>query len=164
MYKRSLLRLLMPLVAITSLPWTAAAQDAAALPAKPSIVYKVQSPSERLEMTVRTSRILTMDQKIPQAQVNNPDVLELTPLSPSQIQVSAKAVGVTQINLWGEDQKVFTVDVIVYGDARELEMLLRSTYPSAALKVVPVSNSVLISGFVDKPEHIDRIIRIREAK
>lgn len=165
MYKRSFLpflRLLVPLVAITVLPLTAAAQNAANLPPKPSIVYKVQSPNERLEMTVKTSRILTMDQKIPQAQVNNPDILELTPLSPNQIQVSAKAIGVTQINLWGEDQKVFTVDVIVFGDARELEMLLRSTYPSAALKVVPVSNSVMISGFVDKPEHVDRIIRIAE--
>ena len=56
-------------------------------------------------MTVNTSRILTLDQKIPQAQVNNPDILELTPLSPNQVQVSAKTPGVTQVNLWGEDQK-----------------------------------------------------------
>ena len=56
-------------------------------------------------MTVNDSRILTMDQKIPQAQVNNPDVLELTPLSPNQIQISAKATGVTQVNLWDEEQE-----------------------------------------------------------
>ena len=129
---------------------------------KSSIIYKVQSSSERMEMTVHSSRILTMDQKIPQAQVNNPDILELTPLSPEQIQVSAKAAGVTQINLWGEDKKLFTIDVIVYGDVKELEMMLRSTFPNAALKVVPVSNSVLISGYVDKAEHIDRIVRIAE--
>lgn len=130
--------------------------------AKPSVVFKVESPNDRLEMTVHTSRILTMDQKIPQAQVNNPDILEVTPLSPTQVQVSAKAAGVTQINLWGEDKKLYTIDVMVYGDARELEMILRSTFPNAALKVVPVANSVMISGFVDKPEHIDRIIRIAE--
>ena len=68
----------------------------------------------------------------------------------------------TQINLWGEDQKVFTVDVIVYGDAQELKLLLRSQFPNAALTVIPVASSVLISGFVDKPEHIDRIVRIAE--
>ena len=103
-----------------------------------------------------------MDQKIPQAQVNNPDILDLTPLSPNQIQVSAKTAGVTQINLWGENQKLFTIDVIVYGDAQELKMLLRSQFPNAALNVVPVANSVLISGYVDKLEHIDRIVRIAE--
>jgi pilus assembly protein CpaC len=144
------------------LPLAGLAQQPSIPSGKPSVVFKVRGPSERMEMTVHTSRILTMDQKIPQAQVNNPDILELTPLSPTQIQVSAKTAGVTQINLWGEDQKLYTVDVIVFGDARELEMLLRSAFPTAALKVTPVANAVMISGFVDQPERIERIIRIAE--
>jgi pilus assembly protein CpaC len=133
-------------------------------PAAPeSVNFNVRSPNERLEMIVHTSRIITIGQKIPQAQVNNPDILDMTPLSPTQVQVSAKTTGVTQINIWGEDQKLFTtIDVIVYGDARELKMLLQSLFPNAALTVIPVSSSVLISGFVDKAEHIDRIIRIAE--
>ncbi len=131
-------------------------------PAPGSINFSVKSSNERMEMTVHSSRIITIGQKIPQAQVNNPDILDLTPLSPTQVQVSAKTTGVTQINLWGEDQKLFTIDVIVYGDAQELKMLLRSQFPNAALTVIPVAGSVLISGFVDKPEHIDRIIRIAE--
>ena len=65
-------------------------------------------------------------------------------------------------NLWGENQKLFTIDVIVFGDTRELEMLLHSTFPNAALKVVPVGNSVMVSGFVDQPERIERIVRIAE--
>jgi pilus assembly protein CpaC len=131
-------------------------------PAPGAINFAVKSSNERMEMTVHSSRIITIGQKIPQAQVNNPDILDLTPLSPTQVQVSAKTAGVTQINLWGEDQKLFTIDVIVYGDAQELKMLLRSQFPNAALTVIPVASSVLISGFVDKPEHIDRIIRIAE--
>src|SRR4051812_9626295 len=88
------------------------------------IVHKVEAPSERLEMIVNTSRILTMDQKIPRAQVNNPEVVQLRPLSPTQVQISAKKPGVTEINLWNDTEQVHSVDVIVYGDARELEMLL----------------------------------------
>lgn len=132
------------------------------LAAPGAINFVVKSPNERMELTVHSSRIITIGQKIPQAQVNNPEILDLTPLSPTQIQVSAKVAGVTQINLWGEDQKLFTIDVIVYGDAEELKMLLRSQFPSATLTVIPVSNSVLISGFVDKAEYIDRIVRIAE--
>ena len=75
-------------------------------------------------MTVNSSRILTMDQKIPQVQVNNPDILEITPLSPTQIQVAAKKPGVTQVNLWGENKQIYTIDVTVIGDARELAMIL----------------------------------------
>lgn len=127
-----------------------------------SIIHKVRTASERLEMTVNTSRILTMDQKIPQAQVNNPDLLDITPLSPGEIQISAKKPGVTQVNLWGEDRRVYTIDVIVMGDAQALSHLLATQFPTAALKVVPVANGVLISGFVDRPEHIDLIVRIAE--
>jgi len=162
MYKRSRARLLALLAAFLSLPLAVFAKEPVNPPAPPSIMFKVRSTTERLEMTVNTSRILTMGQKIPQAQVNNPDILDLTPLSPTQVQISGKAAGVTQVNLWNEDQKLHTIDVIVYGDARELAMILKSTFPSAAIDVKPVGGSILVSGFVDQPEHIDRIIQIAE--
>lgn len=132
------------------------------LPQQPPIVHKVQGPSERLEITVNTSRILSLDQKIPQAQVNNPEILELHALSPTQVQVFGKTPGVTQVNLWGENQRIYSIDVIVYGDAQALTMLLRSQFPNSAITAVPVANGVLLSGFVDQPEHINRIIQIAE--
>jgi len=131
-------------------------------PAAPSIVHKVRSTYERIQMTVNTSRRLELTQKIPDAQVNNPDLLQLTPLSPNIVQISAKAPGVTQVNLWGEDKQIYTIDVIIYGDAQELAMLLQSQFPNTALRVIPVNNGVLISGYVDQPGHIELITRIAE--
>ena len=40
----------------------------------------------------------------------NPEILELTPLSPTEIQVFAKKPGVTQVNLWDENERIYTVD------------------------------------------------------
>lgn len=128
----------------------------------PPLVYKLTAASDRMEMTVSTSRILTLEQKIPQAQVNNPDILELTPLAPNQIQVFAKKPGVTQVNLWDENDRIYTVDVLVFGDARELMMLLRTEFPNAAIQVKPVSQGVLISGYVDQPQHVSRIVQLAE--
>jgi pilus assembly protein CpaC len=127
-----------------------------------AIMYKVHGNNERLEMVVSTSRILTMDQKVPQVLAANPDVVELTPLSATQVQILAKKPGVTQVNLWDEQQKIHTIDVIVYPDARELAMLLQTQFPTTALKVVPTANSVIISGHVDDPNEISRIIQIAE--
>ncbi len=126
------------------------------------IIFKVDAANERLEMTVNTSRILTLDERIPQAQVNNPEVLEITPLSPTQIQILAKKPGVTQVNLWDENNQIRTVDVIVFGDAQELEMVLHSQFPKSSLKVIPLANSVIVSGFVDRPDIVNRIIAIAE--
>ena len=126
------------------------------------VLFKVDAASKRLEMIVNTSRILTLDEKIPQAQVNNPEVLEITPLSPTQIQILAKKPGVTQVNLWDEQNQIRTVDVIVFGDAQELEMVLQSQFPKSSLKVIPLANSVIVSGFVDRPDIVNRIIAIAE--
>lgn len=126
------------------------------------VVRQVTGPSQREEMTVNTSRILTLDKKIPQAQVNNPDILDITALSPNQIQIFAKKAGVTQVNLWDEKGNVYTVDVIVFGDARELDLLLKSQFPNCSIKVIPIASGVLLSGYVDQQEHVSRIIQIAE--
>jgi len=155
------------------LGWTSPAaaqayqQDAAStarvdLSATPEFVHEVKRQHERLEMTVNTSRRLKLDQKIPEAQVNNPDILDLTALAPNVIQVSAKNPGVTQVNLWGEDNKIYTVDVIVYRDVAELDMILKMQFPDANLKVVPVGSGVMIAGYVDQPDHVSLITRIAE--
>lgn len=136
--------------------------DTAEAPPQPAIVHKVTAANERQEMTVNTSRILTLDLKIPQAQVNNPDILELTPLAPNQIQMFAKKAGVTQVNLWDENQRIYTLDVIVFGDAQELSMVLRSEFPDAALRIRPVANGVLISGYVPEADQVSSIVKIAE--
>ena len=125
------------------------------------IVHIVRA-GEKLEMVVNTSRILTLQRKVFQAMVNNPDLLTLTALSPNQYQVSAKKPGVTQVNLWDEKEQIYTVDVVITGDARELTALLASEFPTAAIRVRPVSNGVLLSGFVDRPDDVDRIKQLAE--
>lgn len=127
-----------------------------------SIIYRINSSNERQEMMVNTSRILTLERKIPQAQVNNPDILALTPLSPTEIQLAAKKAGVTQVNLWDENNQIFTVDVVVYGDTRELQMIFDEQFPNASLKVRGIAEGVLISGFVDQPHDVQAIVQIAE--
>ncbi|NIL97054.1 MAG: histidine kinase [Planctomycetales bacterium] len=143
-------------------PWISASVAHAQLDGPEPIMMQVSERSQRLEMVANTSRILSLGEKIPRAQVNNPEILELTPLSPTQVQVFAKKPGVTQVNLWNTNEEIRSVDVIVYGDARELTLLLHSQFPTASLKVVPLANSVVVSGYVDRPDQVSRVIRIAE--
>lgn len=171
MYQETFGRLLPPLVIGVSMLGAAVPVPAQQLPevitaARPSaLIREIQKANERLEITVNTSRRLTFHERIREAQVNDPEIVDIVPLSPTMIQVSAKAAGVTQINLWaeqkpGEEQKVYTIDVIAYGDTQELTMHLKAAFPHASLKVVPIGGSVLISGYVDRAEDVDLIIRI----
>ncbi len=127
-----------------------------------SINFQVERATERLEMMLNTSRRLTTDRNIREAQVNNPDLIDLTPMAPNKIMVSAKATGVTQIILFAEDGTTHTIDVIVQGDAQELTHTLKMLFPSAAVKVLPMGGGVLLSGFVDQADDVRAIVEIAE--
>ena len=126
------------------------------------VEYRVTKDTQRLEMVVNTSRILTLDKEVPRAMVNNPDVVRVVPLSPTKVQVSALKPGVTQVNLWDENGALHTVNLIIMGDAQELEMLLQSEFPQASLRVRPLATSVVLSGRVDRSDEVSRIVRMAE--
>ena len=113
-------------------------------------------------MVVNTSRIFTMAAKIPKAQVNNPDILRVSPISANELQVSASAPGVTQVNLWDTEGEVHTVHVVVTGDVQELEMALKVAFPQAAIQIRPMNSSVLLVGYVPRADLVDKIIQIAE--
>jgi len=126
------------------------------------VTHQVTRPVERIEMIVNTSRILTQEERIPQAQVNNPEVIGLTALSANQIQIYARRPGVTQVNLWDEKGQIHSIDVMVYGDVQELARILQVQFPRAALKLTPISTGVLIQGYVDDPSVQSRIVQIAQ--
>lgn len=146
---------------LAALPVAARGQDNPSL-SNPSIAFDVKDESQRLEMIVNTSRILTLDKRIPQAQVNNPEVVDIKALSATQVQVVAKKPGVTQINIWDENDRIHAIDVIVFGDARELEVHLKTIFPKSSLRVYPLPNSVLLTGYVDDPNLVPRIMEIAQ--
>jgi pilus assembly protein CpaC len=131
-------------------------------PATPSINFQVRGPAERLEMTVNTSRVLEFQFEVPKMMVNNPDLVRIAPISSRSIQLSAIRAGVTQLNVWDGDNNVTTVDVVIVGDATELDMTLKTLFPEAALRLRPLNSSLYISGFVPKAEMVASITRVAQ--
>lgn len=127
-----------------------------------SVIRKISGLSDKLELTTNSSRILTLDKNIPRVQVNNPELLAVTPLSATQVQISAKKAGVTQVNLWDDEGGIHTVDVQIYGDARELTVALQTQFPHSSIKVYRYSESLVLTGFVDRPDHVGPIMRLAE--
>jgi pilus assembly protein CpaC len=127
-----------------------------------SVIRKISERSEKLELTTNSSRILTLDKKIPRVQVNNPELVAVTPLSATDVQISAKKAGVTQVNLWDVDGNIHTIDVMIYGDARELSNALQTQFPHSSIRVYRYSESLVLAGFVDRPDHVGPIMRLAE--
>ncbi len=123
------------------------------------------SSAERqsMQMVVNTSREITANQIFKRVRIQNPNVLSAVPLEGgNRLQISAIATGITQVDLLGADESVHTIEVMVLGDVRELEAMLRQEFPDANLRVVPVQQGCIVSGFVTSDEHVNHVIQIAE--
>ena len=137
--------------------------DAVKLTSEQSTVNRdITQTIERSDMLVKSSRILTLEGRIPRFQIHNEAILTATPVSESQIQLYAKTAGTTQINLWDANQTLYTVDVTVNPDAREIEGILSSQLPFASIKVLPVGGGAIVSGSVTSVDDVDRAVAIAE--
>ena len=126
------------------------------------MIRNITEATQRLELTVNTSRILTLDKRVPKMVVNNPELVSVTPISANQVQIAAKKPGVTQINLWDEEDQVYTVDLTIYGDVRELQDALKRLFPESSVNVLRLTNSLVLEGFVERPEAVSPIVRLAE--
>ena len=131
--------------------------------APPPVTQTISAVNTKIEMTVNGSRILRMESPIPRAQVENPELLAFTVLSENEVQIHAKKSGITTVNLWDDKDEVHSVDIVIVGDVRELEGLLKSQFPTASLKLYPTQSSTLvISGYIDRADHVNTIMLIAE--
>lgn len=122
----------------------------------------IKQPLESMELLVKSSTILKLENPIPRFQVHNEEILGANPISQNELQVFAKIPGTTQINLWDTEDNQYTVDVTVIADAREVEGILVSQLPYAALKVTPINSSAVVNGYVTSADDVDLAIAIVE--
>src|SRR5499427_7147415 len=61
---------------------------------------------QKLELTVGKSRVLDLPVAIKRASLANPDVADTVVLSPTQIYLTGKTSGVTNLTLWNESGKM----------------------------------------------------------
>ena len=164
MRKKTLWRVLPPLM--ISMFWSMAGDFLPAVAQEPSKqvshILTVRGDC-RLEMTANTHRILRLDGQDIDGFVSENEIIGIPVVSPDQVEIWAGEPGVTRLYLTGRaDGKVYTVDLIIHPDARQLALLLNTQFPKANLKVVPFGRSVLISGYLDQPEQAALIIRMAE--
>jgi pilus assembly protein CpaC len=125
----------------------------------------IEPNSERqlLEMVVNTSREIIADQPFRRVRIQNPDLIKAIPLEGgNRLQISALRTGVTQVDLLGADESVATVEVVVMGDVRELETILRRTFPQATLELTPISQGIIVNGFVSSSADVDTLTLIAQ--
>jgi pilus assembly protein CpaC len=141
----------------------AAAQDESApLPVDNDPLVKIDAPQSDLRLVEKFAKILEVKNRISTVYGFDPEVVHVTKvdLHPNEIRIHALTPGVTSLVLVDEKNTSFTVEVFVIGDVRHLQAYLKNLFPSDAVTAIAVRDSVVLRGYVTRPEDIPRIMDI----
>lgn len=125
-------------------------------------VFQVVAPNSTIKMVSLDSRIVELANRIMLVDGFDGKVISVNPVSPNQIRVHAESSGVTSFKLVDENEQVYTVEVFVEPDVRELQAYLKRLFPGSAVEAIGLKDGVVLRGWVTDPTHIPQIIEVAE--
>ena len=118
-----------------------------------------EKPEKVLTLSKGASLLLENDGAIQRFSIGEPAVAEATVLSPREVLMSGKEIGVTTLLVWGSDgPKLYSVEVTA--DAAGLERYLKEVLPNQQVTVSATGNTVTLSGQVRDPSAAARAVEI----
>ena len=124
----------------------------------------VASEAQLLELGVGKSKVIDLTAQIKRASLANPEVADTVVLSPKQIYLTGKAIGVTTLTLWKENGDLFSVfDVRVTPDLSQLREQLHKLLPGEKdMLVMATHDHITLSGTVSSLSLQARALEIAE--
>ena len=115
-----------------------------------------------LEVIEKFAKVLETKNRILRVDGFDPDILNVSALTPNRIRISGVTQGVTTLVIYDEAGANLTVEIFVKGDARMLQAIIDRKFPNSSIEVFKVQDSVVLRGWVSHPEHITQIVEIAE--
>lgn len=124
----------------------------------------VASEAQRLELGVGKSKVVDLTTSIKRASLANPDVADTVVLSPKQIYLTGKAIGVTTLTLWKENGELFSVfDITVTPDLSQLREQMHKILPDEHdILVTATHDHITLSGTASNLARQSRALEIAE--
>jgi pilus assembly protein CpaC len=124
-----------------------------------------QRDIQKLELTSGKSKVLDLPVAIKRASLANPEVADTVVLSPTQLYLTGKATGVTNLTLWNESGKMMGMyDVVIAPDLSRLKENLHKTLSEEqGILVTSSHDHITLSGTASSANNLSRALSIAEA-
>ncbi|HSM91628.1 MAG TPA: type II and III secretion system protein family protein [Anaeromyxobacteraceae bacterium] len=109
------------------------------------------------------NRLLILSEQIVRVAVADPEVADLKVVTPTQVLLTAKGFGTTDLTLWNRDNAPLVIALQVARSVEPLRRQLRELFPAAHVSVSAAGELVVLSGEVADlrlPERIAQVARL----
>ncbi len=107
----------------------------------------------RIDVKIGKSPLIEVKEAFDRVSVTDPTIADVFVISPNQILISGKAVGVTSLVLFYPRKTLF-FDLVVQNDLALLRERLKQIAPRDQIEAYPARNSIILQGTVSSEELI----------
>lgn len=128
---------------------------------KSGISQKVTS----VDLTIGKADVLYLSRPATRVSVSNPDVASAVVISPTQVQLIGKSVGVANLLIWGDNYSPdhTQVDISVHRDVSVLMNQLKYVDPGIQLVPMAAEDSIILTGQAESRESAQLAIEMAKA-
>ncbi len=126
------------------------------------VVRRPEQRAERIRLVKSKSVVLELNRPISRALIAQPETADVQVMSPTEIVVTGKEFGATQLTLFTEDGQQQLLDLLVEVDLPLLEDLIRAVAPTSQVQARSVAGTVVLTGTVSDTLTAERVGEIAE--
>jgi|GEM_PF-239524 len=124
-------------------------------------IQRVSDASRKhMRLTVGRGLLIDLSEPLKRASVADPNIADVSVLSPLQVLVTGKAIGTTEVILWDNQDRQVVFEVTVEMDLSEIKEAISRAAPGSQVDVRAVRDTVILSGLVADVDAVDRITEI----
>lgn len=123
-------------------------------PKIPLIKTAVSQSTSQVELTLGKAQIVHLSVPASRVSISDPAVVGLVLISPTEVELIGKAVGVANLLVWGEGtgQNFMSIDLSVHRDVSTLARKIQMIDPGINILPVAAEDSVILTGIAESIE------------
>lgn len=115
---------------------------------KASLVASGLNAKGTLELMANKNSVLTTRTPYKRVSIAQPDIADVNLVGPSEVLVTAKKPGTTQLVIWDDRDQSQVIDVVVSFDLRGLQDQIKTMFPKANVTVTTANGALVLRGRV----------------
>ncbi|MEL7238234.1 MAG: pilus assembly protein N-terminal domain-containing protein, partial [Planctomycetota bacterium] len=129
-------------------------------PAGPQIILANEIENGAIRVMVNDSKVINTSVPFFRVSVAQPDVVDIKPIGPKQLLLTAKSAGTTQIVLWDENDDAQTLLLQSGADLREVSEKLATLLPGEDIEAIDLRGSIALRGRVSSIDVANQALEV----
>ena len=123
-----------------------------------------QLETQRIELVSGKSVVIRTDAAVKRISIAKPEIADFNLLSPTEIYLTGKAAGTTNLTLWQDGRLTAVYDLVVSYDVSKLKQQMQEILPEERdLRVVAANDSLTLSGKVTSAAALNQALSLAKA-